>query len=119
MKKRTNITTIDEMKEKLGEDKIHAFRRSWDIKPDPLNRNNPYHPLNIEVYKKIKGLGAFDQYVIIPGNGINIQAWQAIATLYNVPINFAKRESYAKSFGRGLKRFIKRLSLIYLKLFFR
>ena len=43
----------DEMKEKLGEDKIHAFRRSWDIKPDPLSRNNPYHPLNIDVYKDI------------------------------------------------------------------
>ena len=43
----------DEMKEKLGEDEIHAFRRSWDIKPDPLSKNNPYHPLNIEVYKSI------------------------------------------------------------------
>ncbi|MDA7745461.1 2,3-diphosphoglycerate-dependent phosphoglycerate mutase [Candidatus Pelagibacter sp.] len=43
----------DEMKEKLGEDKIHAFRRSWDTKPDPLSRNNPYHPLNIEIYKSI------------------------------------------------------------------
>jgi len=43
----------DEMKEKLGEDKIHAFRRSWDIKPDPLSRNNPYHPINIEIYKNI------------------------------------------------------------------
>ena len=43
----------DEMKEKLGEDKIHAFRRSWDIKPGPLSKNNPYHPLNIEVYKGI------------------------------------------------------------------
>ena len=43
----------DEMKEKLGEDKIHAFRRSWDIKPDPLSRNNPYHPLNIDIYKDI------------------------------------------------------------------
>ncbi|MDB9935485.1 2,3-diphosphoglycerate-dependent phosphoglycerate mutase [Candidatus Pelagibacter sp.] len=43
----------DEMKEKLGEDKIHAFRRSWDIKPDPLSKNNPYHPLNIDVYKNI------------------------------------------------------------------
>ena len=41
------------MKEKLGEDKIHEFRRSWDIKPEPLSRNNPYHPLNIETYKKI------------------------------------------------------------------
>ena len=43
----------DEMKKKLGEDKIHTFRRSWDIKPDPLSRNNPYHPLNMEIYKSI------------------------------------------------------------------
>ena len=43
----------DEMKEKLGEKKIHEFRRSWDIRPDPLDRKNPYHPLNIEVYKDI------------------------------------------------------------------
>ena len=43
----------DEMKKKLGEDKIHEFRRSWDIKPEPLNRNNPYHPINIDAYKKI------------------------------------------------------------------
>ena len=43
----------DEMREKLGEKKIHEFRRSWDIRPDPLDRQNPYHPLNIEVYKDI------------------------------------------------------------------
>ena len=43
----------DEMKKKLGEEKIHEFRRSWDAKPDPLNRNNPYHPVNIETYKDI------------------------------------------------------------------
>ena len=43
----------DEMKKKYGEKKIHEFRRSWNIKPDPLSRNNPYHPLNVEIYKKI------------------------------------------------------------------
>ena len=43
----------DEMKLKFGENKIHEFRRSWDIKPDPLNKNNPYHPLNINIYDKI------------------------------------------------------------------
>ena len=43
----------DEMKKKLGEKKIYEFRRSWDIKPDPLSRNNPYHPLNILIYNKI------------------------------------------------------------------
>ena len=43
----------DAMKKKLGEKKIYEFRRSWDIKPEPLSRNNPYHPLNIEVYNGI------------------------------------------------------------------
>tara|TARA_B110000438_G_scaffold289596_1_gene324340 strand:- start:175 stop:891 length:717 start_codon:yes stop_codon:yes gene_type:complete len=43
----------DEMKRKLGEEKIHEFRRSWDTKPDPLSRNNPYHPLNIKAYADI------------------------------------------------------------------
>ena len=41
----------DEMKKKLGEKKVHEFRRSWDIPPDPLSKNNPYHPTNIEAYK--------------------------------------------------------------------
>ena len=41
------------MRKKHGEDKIHEFRRSWDIKPDPLSRNNPYHPINIDTYKTV------------------------------------------------------------------
>ena len=43
----------DEMKVKLGEEKVHQFRRSWDLRPDPLDRNNPYHPININTYKEI------------------------------------------------------------------
>ena len=43
----------DEMKIKLGEDKVHQFRRSWDLRPEPLNIENPYHPSNIEIYKNI------------------------------------------------------------------
>jgi 2,3-bisphosphoglycerate-dependent phosphoglycerate mutase len=43
----------DEMRIKLGEDKVHQFRRSWDLRPDPLNKDNPYHPSNIEIYKNI------------------------------------------------------------------
>ena len=43
----------DEMKVKLGEEKVHQFRRSWDLRPDPLDKNNPYHPINIETYKEI------------------------------------------------------------------
>ena len=43
----------DEMKKKLGEKKIHEFRRSFNTKPEPLNKNSPYHPLNIDIYKTL------------------------------------------------------------------
>ena len=43
----------DEMKVKIGEEKVHQFRRSWDLRPDPLDKNNPYHPKNIETYREI------------------------------------------------------------------
>ena len=38
---------------KLGEDKVHKFRRSWEIKPDPLSKESPYHPINIDTYKNV------------------------------------------------------------------
>ena len=44
----------DEMKAKLGEDQVHQFRRSWDLRPDPLDKKNSYHPKNIKIYKDIK-----------------------------------------------------------------
>ena len=43
----------DEMKKIYGEKKIHIFRRSWDMAPGPLDKNNSYHPLNMEIYKNI------------------------------------------------------------------
>ena len=43
----------DEMKKVYGEKKIHIFRRSWDMSPAPLDKKNPYHPLNIEIYNNI------------------------------------------------------------------
>jgi len=43
----------EEMKKKLGEKKVHEFRRSWNISPDPLSKNSPYHPINIEAYKNV------------------------------------------------------------------
>jgi len=42
-----------EMGKKIGEDKVLEFRRSWDVKPEALNRESPYHPANIETYKDI------------------------------------------------------------------
>ena len=43
----------DDMKKKYGEDKIFSFRRSWNVPPEPLSKYNPYHPVNIEIYKDI------------------------------------------------------------------
>ena len=43
----------DEMKKKYGNEKIHSYRRSWDMAPPPLNKNSQYHPLNINIYKDI------------------------------------------------------------------
>ena len=50
-----NLTGLnkDEMKEKIGGKKILEFRRSWDIRPEPLNKTSPYHPLNIKIYENI------------------------------------------------------------------
>ena len=42
-----------EMGIKLGEDKVHEFRRSWDVKPEPLSKESRYHPNNIETYEDI------------------------------------------------------------------
>ena len=40
-------------KKKYGEEQIHTFRRSWNNPPEPLKRDSPYHPLNIDIYKNI------------------------------------------------------------------
>ena len=42
-----------EMSQKIGEDKVYEFRRSWEIKPDPLSKESPYHPINIDTYKSV------------------------------------------------------------------
>ena len=42
-----------EMSKKIGEEKVLEFRRSWDIKPEPLEKGSPYHPINIKTYKDV------------------------------------------------------------------
>ena len=44
----------EDMKKKYGEEKIHQFRRSWDVKPGALDRKSPFNTLNIETYKYIQ-----------------------------------------------------------------
>ena len=68
----------EEMKIKLGESKVHQFRRSWDLRPDPLDRKSPYHPVNIETYKEI------------PIN--KIPDTESLKDTYERVINFYKQE---------------------------
>ena len=42
-----------EMSSRIGEDKVYKFRRSWEIKPEPLSKESPYHPINIDTYKNV------------------------------------------------------------------
>ena len=48
----TGLNKVETGKQ-IGEDKVYKFRRSWEIKPDPLSKDSPYHPINIEAYKDI------------------------------------------------------------------
>ncbi len=50
-----NLTGLNkiEMSNKIGEDKVYEIRRSWDVKPEPLDKKNPYHPINIETYNSM------------------------------------------------------------------
>ena len=42
-----------ELANKLGKEKVLEIRRSWAIKPDPLEKTSPLHPLNIDIYKNL------------------------------------------------------------------
>ncbi|MDC0044139.1 2,3-diphosphoglycerate-dependent phosphoglycerate mutase, partial [Candidatus Pelagibacter sp.] len=72
----------DEMKKKLGVKKVHEFRRSWATSPDPLNKNNPYHPLNIDAYKNIPKK--------------NIPDTESLKDTYERVVPYFKKEIYNK-----------------------
>ena len=78
----------DEMKAKLGEDKVHQFRRSWDLRPDPLDRKNPFHPINIKTYKSIP----IDQ----------IPATESLKDTYERAVTFYKQEIETKITGNNI-----------------
>jgi 2,3-bisphosphoglycerate-dependent phosphoglycerate mutase len=50
-----NLTGLNkaEMKEKLGVDQIKIYRRSWDIAPPELDKDNEFNPRSDEVYNNI------------------------------------------------------------------
>ena len=48
----TGLNKVETAK-KLGEQKVHEFRRSWDIRPEPLSKESPLHPTNIGIYNDL------------------------------------------------------------------
>ena len=48
----TGLNKIETIK-KLGKEKVYQFRRSWDLRPDPLDKQSPFHPFNIYTYKDV------------------------------------------------------------------
>ena len=42
-----------EMIKEIGEEKVFEFRRTWELKPEPLNKQSPYHPINIDTYNNV------------------------------------------------------------------
>ena len=42
-----------EMGQKIGEEKVYELRRSWEVKPEALDKKSPYHPINIKIYNDI------------------------------------------------------------------
>ena len=48
----TGLNKIETSK-KLGEEKVYQFRRSWDLRPAPLDKKSQFHPLNINTYKDV------------------------------------------------------------------
>jgi 2,3-bisphosphoglycerate-dependent phosphoglycerate mutase len=72
----------DEMKIKMGVNKVKQLRRSWDLRPAPLDESSPYHPFNIQTYNKIP----FDK---IPNT-------ESLADTYERVVEYYKNEIESK-----------------------
>ena len=94
----------DEMKQKLGEDKVHQFRRSWDLRPDPLDKSNPYHPLIINTYKDIPTEK-------IPDTESLKDTYERVIKFYNeeIEINFKNKNILISAHGNSIRALCKYL----------
>jgi len=92
----------DEMKQKLGEDKVHQFRRSWDLRPDPLDKSSPYHPLNINTYKDIPNEK-------MPDTESLKDTYERVIKFYNeeIEINFKNKNILISAHGNSIRALCK------------
>ena len=100
-----NLTGLnkDEMKVKIGEEKVHQFRRSWDLRPDPLDKKNPFHPLNIETYKEIP-------LENIPDTESLKDTYERVIKFYSKEIAYKKNENILISaHGNSIRALCKHL----------
>ena len=93
-----------EMGKKIGENKVLEFRRSWDIKPDPLSKESPYHPINIETYSEIS-------QNIIPDTESLKDTYERVIKYYNEDIenNLKNKNILISAHGNSLRSLCKYL----------
>ena len=93
----------DEMKIKLGNEKVRQFRRSWDLRPDPLDKQNPYHPINIETYKEIP-------VELIPNTESLKDTYERVIKFYNDEImNKTNKNVVISAHGNSIRALCKYL----------
>ena len=97
-----------EIKKKLGKEKVHQFRRSWDQKPDPLDKSNNYHPININIYKDIP----IDK---IPDTESLKDTYERVIKYYNEVIenNLKKKNILISAHGNSIRALCKYLFNLY------
>jgi len=93
-----------EMIKKLGEEKVYQFRRSWDLRPEPLDKQSPFHPLNIDTYKNI-------QIENIPDTESLKDTFLRVTNYYNEEIkkNLIKGNILISAHGNSIRALCKHL----------
>jgi len=99
----TGLNKIETIK-KLGEKKVHEFRRSWDIRPEPLNMDNPFHPINIDTYKNLPKK-------IIPSTESLKDTYERVVKFYeeNVKNNLKDKNILISAHGNSIRALCKYL----------
>ena len=93
-----------EMGKKIGEKKVHEFRRSWDIKPEALNKESSYHPLNIETYKNVP-------MDLIPDTESLKDTYERVINYYNAEIRdkLKQKNILIAAHGNSIRALCKKL----------
>ena len=93
-----------EMIKKLGEEKVYQFRRSWDLRPDPLDKQSPFHPSNIDTYKNV-------QTENIPDTESLKDTFLRVTNYYNEEIknNLIKGNVLISAYGNSIRALCKYL----------